>query len=66
MQFPIDVAHLNASGLIVAMETVKPNQITRPVLSAQVVLESYAGMMFRHGLRKGMKITVNHVPSAAI
>ncbi|NBO54089.1 MAG: DUF192 domain-containing protein [Actinobacteria bacterium] len=66
MQFPIDVAHLNASGLIVAMETVKPNQITRPVLSAQVVLESYAGMMFRHGLRKGMNIAVNHAPSAAI
>lgn len=66
MQFPIDVAHMDASGVIVAIETVTPNKITLPVLSARVVLESYAGMMFRHGLRKGMKITVNHVPSAAI
>jgi uncharacterized membrane protein (UPF0127 family) len=66
MQFPIDVAHLNASGVIVAIETVTPNKITRPVLSAQVVLDSYAGMMFRHGLHKGMNITVNHAPSAAI
>lgn len=66
MRFPIDVAHVDASGLIVAMKTVQPNQVMLPVLSAWVVLESYAGMMLRHGLHKGMKTTVIHLPSAAI
>ena len=66
MRFPIDVAHVDASGLIVAMKTVQPNQVMLPVLSARVVLESYAGMMLRHGLRKGMKTTVIHLSSAAI
>lgn len=66
MQFPIDVAHVDVSGAIITSQTVSPNKLTLPVLSAQMVLESYAGMMSQHGLAIGMKITVSHVRSVAI
>lgn len=66
MRFPIDVAHIDTSGVVVALETVLPNRITLPVLSARMVLESYAGMMLRHGFYKGMEIIVSGTTSVVI
>ncbi len=47
MRFPIDVAYLDADGLVLRTTTMRRHRIGRPVLAARSVLEAEAGC-FRH------------------
>lgn len=60
MRFPIDVAHLDAEGLVLRTTTMKRHRIGRPVLAARSILEAEAGA-FRHWeLAPGQVLEVGH------
>lgn len=60
MRFPIDVAHLDADGVVVRTTTMARNRIGRPVLRAACILEAEAGC-FRHWeLTRGQVLEIDH------
>jgi uncharacterized protein len=58
MHFPIDVAHLDAEGVVLRTCTMHQNRIGLPVPRARQVLEAEAGSFARWGLGKGQVLEV--------
>jgi hypothetical protein len=56
MQFPLDVAYLDAEGTIVKTVRMKPHRVGVPVFSASWVVEAEAGAFARWGLHVGQQI----------
>ncbi len=60
LRFPIDVAHLDAEGMVLRTTTMPRHRIGRPVLAARSILEAEAGA-FRHWeLTPGQVLEVGH------
>lgn len=53
MKFPIDVAHLDAAGVVVKITRMPPNRIGGYVRGASRVVEAEAGAFSRWGLHLG-------------
>jgi hypothetical protein len=53
MRFAIDVAHLDADGVVLQIVTMKPWRIGMPIWAARSVLEAEAGSFERWGLAVG-------------
>ena len=58
MRFPIDVAHLDADGVVLRTCTMPRHRVGLPVLRARRVLEAEAGSFARWGLRPGQALEV--------
>ena len=58
MRFPLDVAHLDADGLVLRTCTMPRQRIGRPVLRARRVLEAEAGAFARWELCPGQVLEV--------
>lgn len=58
MKFPIDVAYLDATGCIVAVRSMRPNRLGRPVRSATCVVEAEPGAFRRWGLPEGTTVEI--------
>lgn len=56
MRFPLDVAYLDADGVIVKAVRMKPHRVGVPVFSATWVVEAEAGAFARWGLHVGQQI----------
>ena len=64
MRFPIDVAHLDADGMVLRTTTMRRNRIGLPVLRASAVLEAEAGAFRRWELTCGQVLEVDHPADA--
>jgi uncharacterized membrane protein (UPF0127 family) len=53
MDFPIDVAYLDADSEVLAITMMRPFRIGRPRFRAKAVLEAEAGAFQRWGIRVG-------------
>jgi len=53
MRFPIDVAHVDADGVVVRTTTMKRHRIGLPARGARMVVEAQAGAFARWELRVG-------------
>lgn len=53
MRFPLDVAFLDADGVVVDLVRLPPRRITRPRWRARSVIEATAGSFERWGLAEG-------------
>jgi uncharacterized protein len=53
MKFTIDVAYLNAEGLVLKVTKMPPHRIGRPVRHCHTVIEAEAGAFERWGLHAG-------------
>lgn len=58
MRFAIDVAHLDADGVVLKRATMRPGRVGAPVVRAAAVLEAEAGSFDRWGLEVGQKLEV--------
>ena len=58
MKFPIDVAYIDATGRIVAIHSMRPNRLGRPVRSAACVVEAELGAFCRWGLAVGTTVEI--------
>lgn len=58
MKFPIDVAYLDDNGCIVAIRSMRPNRLGRPVQSAACVVEAEPGAFRRWGLSQGTTVEI--------
>lgn len=58
MRFPIDVAFLDAEGLVLESLTLRPRRVTRPRWRARAVLEAEAGAFRSWGLALGDRLEV--------
>jgi len=56
MRMTIDVAFVDALGIVRRTVTMPPNRISRPCLSAAMVVEASVGAFTRWGLRVGDQI----------
>lgn len=59
MRFPIDVAHVDASGTVVHATTMARNRLGRTVWSARSVIEAPAGAFLRWDLNVGDNVQVS-------
>lgn len=67
MRFPLDVAHVDANGLVLRTTTMKRNRVGLPVRAATAVLEAEAGCFRRWGLEVGDVIEVKGAePTGAV
>lgn len=57
MRFPIDVAHLDADGVVLRTTTMLPNRPGRPVWGARAVLETEAGQLAAWRVRVGARVS---------
>jgi len=53
MRFDLDVAHLDADGVVLRTTRMSRNRVGRPVPGARTVVEASAGAFERWGLRTG-------------
>jgi hypothetical protein len=53
MRFALDIAYLNADGVVIKVQQVKKHRIPFPVFSAHTVIEAKVGSFERWGLRLG-------------
>ena len=60
MKFPIDVAHLDADGVVLRTVTMPRNRVGRPVWRSKAVLEAEAGSFRRWELSVGQVLEVDH------
>lgn len=58
MKFPIDVAYLDADGVVLKTLHMHPFRLGIPVWEARTVIEAQAGAFARWGLRVGDEIEV--------
>lgn len=58
MRFPIDVAHVDAEMVVLAVVTMQPGRIGRWRLRARHVIEAEAGSLRRWGIEPGVTIDV--------
>jgi uncharacterized membrane protein (UPF0127 family) len=56
MRFPIDVAFCDAEGRVLALRTLPPRRVTRPVRRAAVAIETEAGSFSRWGIGLGDRL----------
>lgn len=56
MRFPLDVAYLDAEGVVVKTVRMRPHHVGAPVRTASWVIEAEAGAFARWGLRVGDRI----------
>ena len=56
MKFPIDVAYLDAEGVVLKITHMRPFRIGAPVRSAAVVIEGASGAFERWGLQVGQVV----------
>jgi uncharacterized protein len=60
MQFPIDVAFLNRSLVVVDIRELRPWRLTLPRMRARSVLEAQAGAFARWGLKVGDQLELRN------
>jgi len=53
MHFPLDVAYLDADGVVLKTMRMVPNRVALPVVKAKTVVEAQAGAFARWGLHVG-------------
>jgi len=58
MRFALDVAHLDGSGRVLRVATMRPHRLGRPVLGARAVLEAEAGAFARWELAVGQSLVI--------
>lgn len=58
MRFPLDVAYLDADGMVITSQHMKRWRIGMPVLRAHCVIEAQHGAFARWGLNVGDVIAV--------
>lgn len=58
MRFPIDVAYLDAEGVVTKTCQMNRHRIGLPVMSARSIIEARAGSFARWGLRVGDEIEI--------
>lgn len=58
MQFPIDVAHLDAEMVVLSITTMRPGRIGRWHPRARHVIEAEAGSLRRWGVEPGMQVDI--------
>jgi hypothetical protein len=58
MNFAIDVAHLDASGVVLRMVTMKPNRLGAFVARSRSVIETEAGALARWGVVEGDRLEI--------
>jgi len=58
MQFAIDVACCDRSGVVVAVHTLAPGRMTRPRPRARLVIEAEAGSFAHWGLVVGSCVSI--------
>lgn len=56
MKFAIDVAYLDAGGVVLKVAHMQPNRVGMPVRKAITVIEAQAGAFERWGLKLGDKM----------
>lgn len=56
MRFPIDVAYVDALGIVRAIHTMRPNRVGRIAWRTRIVLEANAGAFARWDLRVGDQV----------
>ena len=61
MRFAIDVAHLDADGVVVRTTTMRRHRVGLPVWRARTVIEASAGAFERWGLCVGDVVEVRHI-----
>ncbi|MGH9137277.1 MAG: DUF192 domain-containing protein [Acidimicrobiales bacterium] len=59
MKFPIDVAFVDADGVVLRTRTLRPWRLTMPVRGASRVVEAEAGTFASWDLQPGDKLEVN-------
>jgi uncharacterized membrane protein (UPF0127 family) len=65
MKFPIDVAFLDAENRVVAIHSMKPNRLGRPVRGAIRVVETQPGAFRRWNLAVGTVIEIRRTNVSA-
>ena len=58
MKFPVDVAYLDAAGVVVKTVAMRRHRVGAPVWKARTVIEAEGGAFARWGLRVGDTIEV--------
>jgi hypothetical protein len=58
MRFDLDVAHVDADGMVLRTTRMARNRVGRPVPGARTVVEASAGAFERWGLRTGDLIEI--------
>lgn len=58
MRFPIDVAYLDADGVVIKTVQMRRHRLAAPVGRARIVVEAEAGAFARWGLRVGDQLEV--------
>lgn len=66
MRFAIDVAHLDAEGVVLRTCTMPPNRVGRPVLHAHAVLEAQAGAFRSWELAAGQALEIDGLDSGPV
>ena len=64
MRFALDVAYLDANGIVIKTVQMHRHRIGAPVLRASRVLEAELGAFARWGLRMGDRVEVRTATSA--
>lgn len=60
MKFTIEIAHIDKTGMVIAVETLRPNRFARFHLRTRSVLEAEAGAFESWGLRPGIVVDRVH------
>ena len=58
MKFPIDVAHLDADGVVLRVTTMKPTRVGSFVFRSRSVIETEAGAFARWGVSEGDRLEI--------
>jgi hypothetical protein len=58
MKFAIDVAHLDSSGVVLRMTTMKPNRLGAFVARSRSVIETEAEAFARWGIVEGDRLEI--------
>ena len=58
MRFPIDVAHLDADGVVLRVTTMRPTRIGSFVFRSRSVIETEAGAFARWGVSEGDRLEI--------
>src|SRR4051812_15585605 len=58
MRFPIDVAYVDADGIVIKVASMRRHRLGSPVPKARTVVEASAGSFERWGLRVGDPIEI--------
>ena len=65
MRFDIDVAYVDATNVVIKIDTLRRHRMALPVPRAQMVIEARAGAFERWGLRVGDPVEIRLADPAA-